>query len=432
MTTNKRPFLVLFLVSILTFSACARPGSTSGKSEPVHISMWSIAIEADATHDAFANAVSAYNANHSDVQIDVTYIESESFKTQLQVAIAAGDTPDIFQDWGGGVLNSLVEAGVVREIQDLSGEAGSVFRPASLGPSTFNGKHYAVPVDLAFALFFYNKDLFVQHNVEIPNTWNEFIAVCQTFRNAGIIPAAIGNIDRWPGVFYMDYLVNRIGGQDAYLDATYNQAGGGSYNSDTFTQAWKNISEAVEDKCFEEGVNGSNHHDAALLVATDQAAMQLQGNWTLFFYRDSSPDFSNSSLGVFPFPAFEGGIGNPSDLMGGTGQAMVVSATAPPETEAALIEMLGSEQFARDLAGAGLIPAAAGYDEIFSDDPIMLDILGMLSSANNLHLFYGTDLPPVLTNVYNNVTQQIYGQATTPEQAAVEMQEAAESLGGNE
>ncbi|MBX3004589.1 MAG: extracellular solute-binding protein [Anaerolineales bacterium] len=417
--------LLIFL--IIAISGCS-PATSASNSEPIHITMWSIAIEADATHDAFSNAVETYNANHSDVQIDVSYIESESFKTQLQVAIAAGETPDIFQDWGGGVLNTLVEAGVVREIQALGGEAGNVFRPAALGPSTFDGKHYSVPVDLAFALFFYNKDLFAQHNVQIPTTWDEFISVCHTFREAGIVPAAIGNIERWPGVFYMDYLVNRIGGQEAYVDATYNQANGGTYNNDTFIQAWQKISEAVEGGCFEDGINGSNSHDAGLMVATDQAAMQLQGNWMLFFYRDTDPEFANSSLGVFPFPAFEGGEGNPTDLLGGTGQAMAISATAPPETEAALIEMLGSEQFARDLAGAGLIPAAAGYDEIFSDDPIMLSILAMLSSANNLHLFYGTDLAPELANAYNNVTQQIYGQATTPEQAALDMQEAAEGL----
>lgn len=350
-------------------------------------------------------------------------------KIQLQVAIAAGNPPDIFQDWGGGVLKSFVEAGVVREIEALSGDARNAFRPAALGPSTFNGKHYAVPVDLVFSFFFYNRDLFAQHNVEPPTTWTEFLAACEAFRSVGIVPAAVGNKERWPGGFYMDYLVNRIGGQEAYERATYDQAHGGTFTDPAFVQAWTRLHEAVEAGCFEEGVNGGLATDAGLQLVTGQAAMQLQGTWMPFFYRGIDEEFTNNSLDILPFPAVEGGIGNPADLMGGTGQAMAISASAPPEAEAALIEMLSSEQFARDLADAALIPAAAGYDHLFADDPIAMKMLEMLEEAASLHLLYATDLPPELAEVYWNASQQIFGLAITPEQAAAEMQAVAQELG---
>ncbi len=415
-------FLLLF-----TVTSCASPTPTS--TTPVRITMWTIAIEADATHDAFANAVSTFNANHQDIQIDISYIPDASYKTQLEVAIGAGDTPDIFQTWGGGTLQSQVEAGVVREIGSLSGDAADKFRPITLGPSTFDGKYYAVPVDLVFAFVWYNKDMFDQHGVEVPTTWSEFLASCETFKKVGIVPVAVGNKERWPGGFFTDYLVNRIGGQEAYLRATYDQANGGSFTDPTFVEAWGKIREAVEAGCFEEGVNASNSSDAGILLATNKAAMQLQGNWMLFYYRDLNEEFANNSLGLFPFPAIEGGDGNQADLMGGTGQAMAISSSAPPEAESALIEMLGSEQFAEDLAGAGLIPAAAGYDDnLFANEPMVMNILQMLSEAPSLHLFYGTDLPPQLADAYWTVTQKIFGLATTPEQAAAEMQTAAHEL----
>ncbi len=428
MTNYKRVFNVVMIVLVLvaTVMACTTP--TPMENMPVHITMWSIAIEAEATRNAFVNAVSAYNANHQDVQIDVTYIESESFKTQLQVAIAAGDPPYIFQDWGGGVLQSCVDAGVVREIEALGGEASDIFRPVALGPSTFDGKHYAVPVDLVFTFFFYNKNLFEQYNVQVPATWSEFLSACEDFRAVGIVPAAVGNKERWPGGFYTDSLVNRIGGQDAYERATYDQVHGGTFTDPAFVQAWARLHEAVESGCFEEGVNGSLATDAGVQLVNDQAAMQLQGTWMTFFYRDVDEEFTNNNLDIFPFPVVKDGVGNPSDLMGGTGQAMVISASAPPEAEAALIEMLGSEQFAKDLADAALLPAAAGYDHLFANDPITIKALEMLEEADSLHLLYATDLPPQLADVYWNGTQQIFGLATTPEQAAADMQAVAQEL----
>lgn len=428
MTKFRRILNIITSVFVLlsTITACVSP--TPAATTPVHIKMWSIATEADATHVAFKNAVSTYNAKHKDIQIDITYIESESFKTQLQVAIAAGDPPDIFQDWGGGVLKSMVDAGVVREIKALSGESSDVWQPLVLGPSTFNSKHYSVPVDLVFVFFFYNKELFAQHNVELPTTWDKFITACKSFKSVGIIPAAVGNKAKWPGPFYMDYLINRIGGQNTYLRATYDQGNGGTFNDPAFVQSWAKVQEAVNAGCFEDGVNSGLETDAGTLLITGKAAMQLQGTWMPYFYRSVDKDFTNNKLGILPFPSVEGGLGNPSDLMGGTGQAMVISTKAPPEAEGALIEMLGSEQFAKDLAEAGLIPSAKGYDNLLANDPLATQMLKMLSTAPSLHLLYGTDLPPKLTDAYWNIAQKAFDLVITPEQAAAEMQAVAESL----
>lgn len=424
---NRKQRLINVLLSFLIISimvACTP--FTERTSGPVRITMWTIAVEADATHNAFANAVQKYNETHRDVQIDISYIPDASYKTQLEVAIGAGDIPDIFQTWGGGTLKDQIDAGVVQEIQSFSKETFDKFRSITLGPSTFGGKHYAVPVDLVFAFFWYNKDLFDQFKIQVPTTWSEFLSTCKTFKNAGIVPVAVGNKERWPGGFFTDYLINRIGGQEAFDNATYNQANGGSFTDPTFIQAWAKIKEATETGCFEEGVNATDSSDAGLLVATGKAAMQLQGNWMLFYFRDVDEDFANNRLGIFPFPSIEGGAGNPADLMGGTGQAMAISSSAPPEAESALIEMLGSEQFAQDLAYAGLIPAAASFDKkFFANDPVMNKILEMASTAPTLHLFYGTDLPPQLADAYWNVTQKVFGLATTPEEAADEMQSAA-------
>ena len=87
---------------------------------------------------------------------------------------------------------------------------------------------------------------------------------------------------------------------------------------------------------------------------------------------------------------------------------------------------MSSAQFAKDQTAAGLFPAAKGFDNLLAGDAKSLRMLNMLQTQP-LYLFYGSDLPPKLVVVYDDVTQQIYGLSTTPEKAAADLQVAAQS-----
>lgn len=417
-------FLFQIVVLLLTTATVA-----TAQDEPIRIRLWDIAVDADATHLAFENAVTAFNSSHSDVQVDVTHIPDDAYRTQLQVAIAAGDPPDMFQDWGGEVLKGYIDAGIVREIAALSDEQiRNLFVPAALSPSTFDGKYYSIPVDQSAVFLYYNQALFEQYGLELPNTWSTFLAACTAFSANGIVPAAVGNRDQWPGMFWLDYLILRIGGRDAFSTALYQQDDGARFTDPAFVEAGAKLQEAVNAGCFEQGVNGGTDSDASVLLATGGAAMQLQGNWTLGVLRQIDSEFTDANIRMMLFPIVEGGLGEQAELIGQTGQAIVISTSAPPEAEAALLEMMTSEQFATDLAEAGLIPALAGYDSMLADDPLTLSMVSMMGEATYFQVFSGTALPPNLRVVHWNNIQQLFDLTITPEQAAANLQTAYDEL----
>ena len=57
-------------------------------------------------------------AAHPGVKINITVLENEAFKSKLALDMQAGNAPDIFQSWGGGVLAEQAEAGMARSIAD--------------------------------------------------------------------------------------------------------------------------------------------------------------------------------------------------------------------------------------------------------------------------------------------------------------------------
>ena len=49
------------------------------------------------------------------------------------------------------------------------------FAPAAKTPITLYGETYAVPETMSFPMMFYRKDIFVETNLEVPNTWDQFV-----------------------------------------------------------------------------------------------------------------------------------------------------------------------------------------------------------------------------------------------------------------
>jgi len=414
---NKR-LLAVLLTFVVMFSFFATRSASA--QAPVTIKMWSIAVSSGQTNAAELAMVDRFNKAHKDVQVSLSLIQNDDFKLQSQIAIAAGQAPDIFQTWGGGVLQSYVAAGVVRDVN--FGSSLSKFSAGALAPATFNGKHYGVPVTLASVFLWTNVDLLTANKLPMPDTWANFIADCKGLKAAGITPVQVGNKDKWPGAFWMDYLVMRIGGTSTFTDAS-NHANGVKFTDAPFVAAGKAIQDAVDANCFEAGVNG-NPYDQSL-IGTGQAAMQLQGDWNLGGLKQVDPDLTAKSIRPLTFPVVEGGKGAATDFLGGTGEAFAISAKAPAQADAALIEMLSSDQFGKDIAAASLLPALVGYDKGIQD-PLEQQMAKSLGGATYVQLYWDQFLPPALAQVSLQTTQDLFGKTTTPEKAAGDLEAAAE------
>ena len=63
-------------------------------------------------------------------------------------------------------------------------------------------------------------DVYKQVGVEIPSTWDEFIANCAKFKEAGIDCVTTGTKALWPGAGIFDYLNLRTNGYEFHMDLT--------------------------------------------------------------------------------------------------------------------------------------------------------------------------------------------------------------------
>ena len=87
--------------------------------EQITLQLWSIATESDSSHQAYVDAIAAFEADHPNIKIEHNATENEAYKTKIKAAMSSGeDLPDLFFTWGMGFLGEFVNAGRVVCLDD--------------------------------------------------------------------------------------------------------------------------------------------------------------------------------------------------------------------------------------------------------------------------------------------------------------------------
>src|SRR6187455_2690908 len=119
----------------------AEASAPADSGEPVTIEWWHIQNNDPGKSDWQAMA-DAYTADHPNVTIKITVMENEAFKAAIQTNVQAGDVPDLFQSWGGGVLRDQVAAGAVQDITDAAAPYVDALSPGVSGFFNVDDKLY--------------------------------------------------------------------------------------------------------------------------------------------------------------------------------------------------------------------------------------------------------------------------------------------------
>ncbi len=418
------------LFSLLAIMALFMVGcggsSTGGASDKVTINWWHISTT-DPLLTAWKNLANQYMQSHPNVTIKITVIENDPFKTKLNTAMQAGTPPDIFQSWGGGVLQQYAKAGLMKDITpDLkNGGWGDSFGQAALNLYSYNGKYYGVPWDAGAVGFWYNKALFAKAGITAaPATWDDFLGVVTKLKNAGITPIALGEGDKWPGAFYWEYLAVRLGGKAAF-DKAYSH-NGGAFTDPAFVQAGVYLQQLVALKPFMNGFLAAKYdQDHRPAMGNGKAAMELMGQWAPANDAAVATDKKGPEFGFFPFPTLPNEQGNPTDVLGG-GNGFGIGKNAPPEA-IDFVKFLTSADNQRALAQKGaLLPTVKGAQDGVTD-PNLQAVAQLVANAPYYQLYYDQFMTPAVGSAVNDQTQALFAGSATPQAAASAIDNVAKS-----
>ncbi|MCM6761205.1 extracellular solute-binding protein [Rathayibacter sp. ZW T2_19] len=141
--------------------------------------------------------VATWNSANADVQVSFHRMTGDD-GAKVKAAVDAGAGPDLVQ-LSSHDLPEYVIAGRVQDISEYTEGVAEKFTESSWSQVRFNDGVYGVPQGIGPAGMMYREDLFAQYGIEVPETWDDYVAAARTLHAAnpevyiaGFSPTEIG------------------------------------------------------------------------------------------------------------------------------------------------------------------------------------------------------------------------------------------------
>ncbi|MFJ2316912.1 extracellular solute-binding protein [Glutamicibacter sp. NPDC087661] len=419
--------LALAATTALLATGCAADAGQEGTSADgtTTITWWHNSNNGDGK--AYYEQVAAdFEAAHEGVEVEVSAMQHEDMLTKLDAAFQSGDAPDVYMERGGGELAAHVAAGLTKDLTEAASEE-IAFLGENAGGWQLDGKTYALPFSLGGAGFWYNKALFKEAGIDsAPQTFDELIAATGKLKQAGIDPISIGAGDKWPAAHYWYYAAVRECSQQTLADSVANL----DFSDQCFTKAGEDVDQLIKSEPFNPGFLStpaqSGPTSASGLLATGKVAMELAGHWEPGVMQGLTEDGTGmgEDTGWFPFPAIEGGQGDPAAQLGG-GDAWAVSEGAP-DAAVDFVKYMLSDEVQRGFAelDMGLPTNPAAKDAI--SDPALASLMDVRDKAPYFQLYFDTSFGASIGGAMNDEIALLFAGKSDAQKIVDASQDAAD------
>jgi alpha-glucoside transport system substrate-binding protein len=145
------------------------------------------------------------------------------FEEQFQIR-AEGGTLDLAAAPQPGAIPGLVESGSLTSLEDLGMDVDALtdlVGESFMALGEVDGKHYGVPTNINLkSMVWYPKDDFDAAGYEVPETWDDMIALSDQIVADGGTPWCVGfeseGSTGWPATDWMEDIMLRTAGVDTY------------------------------------------------------------------------------------------------------------------------------------------------------------------------------------------------------------------------
>lgn len=239
-----------------------------------------------------------YNKLVPNVEIKFQPTNPPDYNATLRLQLDSNTGPDLMYARSYDTGKDLFKNGYISDVTNIPGVLEN-FTDASLAPwKSEDGRVFAVPFAAVSHVVYYNKDIFKQERLSIPNTWEEFLVVCNTLKARGYTPLANGVADEWDilETFFFGLIPNYIGGPKGRM---MYETGLKKFNNPEIVAAFTAMRNVAQ--YLPKGFESVTYNDSQILFNTQKAAMFVDGSWSLGVYKDAPFDWS-----VFAIPAPKG------------------------------------------------------------------------------------------------------------------------------
>jgi alpha-glucoside transport system substrate-binding protein len=335
--------------------------------------------------------------------VDVTYEGSKEFEAQLVVRVQSGNPPDIAYLPQPGLLATLQRdtGAIVEPPSQVSDLVDEYWGADWKGYGSVDGTFYAAPLGAnAKSFVWYSPGAFEEAGYEIPETWDEMIALSDQIVADGGKPWCVGiesgDATGWPTTDWMEDVMLRLHGPEVYDQWLTNEL---PFNSPEVAEALATVGEILKNDDYVNGgfgdvrtIASTAFQDGGLPILDGSCWMHRQAS----FYQANWPEGTNvaedGDVYAFYLPPISDEFGKP--VLGGG--EFVAAFADRPEVQA-FQTYLASAEWANEKAkvsGPGWVSSNTGLDASLLSSPIDQLAAEIFQDPEATFRFDGSDLMP--------------------------------------
>lgn len=435
MNFKSTAIITLVIILSLVLAACGGNNNTSGNSTaPKQINQETSESESEskeATEEKVTLTITSWSANelqyeiyrqvqeelnkiHPEIVLDFQPVKATEYNTALNTALQTGTAADIIhlRPYAGAAV--LADADYLEPIDGLDGL--DVFSADQLfAAQGSDGKQYGVPHMISSTQMLYNKRIFAEHGLEVPQTWDEFITIAETLKGKDVTPLAFGSKDGW----VLSLMHGAVGPQFFGLDFLDRlKSGETSFDSPEFLSSIEAMNNLRP--YFPNNFEGLAMEDIRTLFAAEQAAMVINGHFEIVNILGLN---ENLDMGVFPIPPVDPN-GKASVATWVDGSFGMNKSSENKEAARKFLEFMTTQAYGSIILNG--LKAPTPIPGVETDDPISNEI-ARLSSTNAtpyMAVTYLNSGEPTTKTVLQDAMQGMYLDKLTPQEVVQQVQES--------
>lgn len=383
---------LLAATTMATFVGCGSKSASSEGGEVVTIKMLSRYSSDQGADDQVVNSrIEKFMEENPNIKVEHEAIGDEAtYNNMFKTAIATGDAPDVFVNYGGNQFQEYVENGIFLDLNTVyeeDKEWGEKYIPSMLDSWKFEGSEgfYGVPVACFATGIYYNEALFESNGLKAPTTIKEFEEVCAAFMAKGVTPMALGDKDNFRGTHLLANLLAKK------ADFKYTKSivdGDEKWNTPDMKEVFELMSNWQKKGYLGENITTMDASAEQALFLNGDTPMHLNGSWFASQVAESEID---SNIKFMAFPYFEDKPEYKNNWHSGTSEGISLAAgNGEEKLEASkkLLKYLTHEDAYNEsqaIAKGGIYPVTT-MDEIEDMTPICKNILEVFVDVTDTKL----------------------------------------------
>jgi raffinose/stachyose/melibiose transport system substrate-binding protein len=293
-----RKAILCVVIVLMTSQGLFAGGGREAARDVVELDFWSWRVE---DVDEYNALIARFEAENPDIRVNFNPILQTEYNTVLSAALQGGSGPDIIHLRAYGGLEQFAQPGFLLpldgRIPQLDAIDPGILRGAT---SIADNRVYGVPFASQTLVIYYNQRIYRELGLQIPETWDEFLANLEAISNACITPLANAAGEGWKLEILSGVIApNFYGGNEFFNQIMSGQT---TFNDPRYVEAIERLLDLRP--YMPEGFMGVNYVDMQTGFLTESAAHFVGGSWEAAFFNSQNPSLD---FGVFPGPVAQRG-----------------------------------------------------------------------------------------------------------------------------